>query len=230
MNTLNRQKRNISYQSVYVLEERAEGCLVDWCYDSSHFSPKVRIALDVAKELCTHLESGKLIFSEVNGTVIYGFFEQHHQFKIRIFGCVPSEIIKQGKQAILEYVKKCIQEELTAQKMCADQRRAFYEKPDIPVQIEYGDTLLKGRISHADGVILEVTLEEPGKGTASTTYGYLSPNMRHAMFNELKTHDVPELSEHALYGARALLREAHQSWRYREKNQETIDLVRALNN
>ena len=184
----------------------------------------------MTQKISIEIDPVRVVYHEREGTVRYEFTEAYRGFSFDIKGTIPQHVVEKGKWAIRNYAIQNIALKIREHRVYADRQCTFYENPNIPVEVDYEGTLLKGHVSHEDGRRLEVTLDSPGSERAVINYGFGSAMAGHFMFDRKKSNDdLPALSANGLQWTERLLIDAYRAWRYRERNRATIDLVASLN-
>ena len=136
-------------------------------------------------------------------------------------GKIPKEIVKNGEQAIRDYVYSKVEKADKAWKKAKSVEEKI-RKNHIQIKTKCKDgTTLEGRIVEATSRCIKVELDKPVKGESNINFGFASAVVGHYVFEG--NH---ELSHHAYEAAYTALH-----WAYEKTlNQPVRDLVKILNN
>lgn len=93
-------------------------------------------------------------------------FRQYHTE-----GCVPEDVVTQGKEVIRQWTRKHVDKVITAQKKKDKKFDELYNAINVPINTTHKGIILEGRIIYTDDD-LTVVLESPVVGQSPFRYGH----------------------------------------------------------
>lgn len=170
-----------------------------------------------------HLHEGEIEYHRVKSELWYSYEETLESkmesgatgisnYETR--GIVPQEIIEQGRAAIKEFVKSQVDEKINSQKERYMQRDEYRRNLSYPIELKYGEVLLRGRIKSLDGTVLTAELLEPYQSITCLNFGFASAMSGHYIFDK----NGLNFSDYAIKRSEGMFKEIYQKEKEKAEN------------
>lgn len=181
-----------------------------------------------------HLHKGEIEYHQVKGDLWYSYLDRVESkvesgatristYKAR--GVIPQEIIEKGEITIREFAKSEVDEKINSQKEFNNQIDEHRKNLSFPIELQYEEILLRGRIKSLDGTVLTAELLEPYQGESHLQFGFASAMSGHYIFGR----DGLNFSDYAIKRAEGLLVGVYHKEKEKAENPWIGDLVERLN-
>ena len=174
------------------------------------------------------IKSEEIEYHERKGVIWFSYYKEvpvsaNSSQVYETSGKIPSEVQKQGKEAVRKYAEQKVKQRIATQERKNHKQGEFEKNPNYPVETTFKGKLLKGRIISAEDSTLTVRLEKPYQGEQDVHFGWAA-----AMHKKYIFDGKGSFSSDALDSAQELLVDIYQ--KQCRKRSKTGKLVSKLNN
>ncbi|QQR60408.1 hypothetical protein IPH19_03250 [Candidatus Uhrbacteria bacterium] len=169
-------------------------------------------------------------FAEHDGRLYFWFKSEYRGRKWGYIGRIPTDVQKQGEEAIKLHVEARKNAKLDPIKKQIDEHDRFCENSNVEVTVEHDGQILRGKILSGDGRYYALRMESPYQVDAPRLGGYNQWSAQSGVY--MFSHDSEGklcYSEHCLNGAKDELIRMYKAEKNRRKHPNIISLADRLN-